>query len=220
MKLIIFDLDGTLVNAYLAVSQSLNYTLKRLGHRKSSYVKIKRSVGWGDRNLMVQFFGERMADRALVVYRPHHFRALADKACVRLLPGAMDILKFFKKKGFKLAIASNRPSRYTAIILKTLGIRKFFNKVLCADQVQHGKPNPQLLLEIMKSLKVPKADTLYTGDMTIDIQTGRRAGVLTVAVATGSSSRKELKDLKPHQIIGRITMLKCVVQHIDRERRQ
>jgi len=76
IKLIIFDLDGTLVDAYQAVGQSVNYTLDRLGSAPRSHAEIKRSVGGGDRKLMVHFVGEKLADQALAIYRPHHAKAL------------------------------------------------------------------------------------------------------------------------------------------------
>ena len=94
IKLVIFDLDGTLVNAYPAVSQSVNYTLKALGFAPRSHAEIKRSVGGGDRKLMVHFVGEKLADQAIAIYRPHHTKALKVKGAVKLLPGALGTLNF------------------------------------------------------------------------------------------------------------------------------
>ena len=211
IKLVIFDLDGTLVNAYPAVSRSVNYTLESLGFAPRSHAEIKRSVGGGDRKLMVHFVGEKLADRALVIYRPHHTKALEVKGAVKLLPGAWGILKFLKSKGYKLAIASNRPAKFTRIILKVLGILPFFDVVLCADKVGRPKPYPDILWAIARRLGLEGQEVLYVGDMTIDINCARRAGVRMVAVATGSSSKKELKDLKPWRIISKINQLKEIL---------
>ena len=211
IKLVIFDLDGTLVNAYPAVSQSVNYTLESLGFAPRSHAEIKRSVGSGDRKLMVHFVGEKLADRALVIYRPHHIKALKAKGTVKLLPGAWGILKFLKGKGYKLAIASNRPTKFTRIILKVLKLSPFFDVVLCADKAERPKPYPDILWAIARRLSLDKSEVLYVGDMTIDVNCARRAGVRMVAVATGSSSKKELKDLKPWRIIGKIALLKSLI---------
>src|SRR5208282_5673851 len=127
IKLVIFDLDGTLVNAYPAVSQSVNYTLGLLGFTPRSHAQIKRSVGGGDRKLMIHFVGKKLVDRAIALYRPHHIKALKLRAGVKFLPGALKILKFLKGKGYKLAVASNRPTKFTHIILKTLGVFEFFD---------------------------------------------------------------------------------------------
>src|SRR5580704_4349660 len=96
IKLVIFDLDGTLVNAYPAVSRSVNHTLSSLGFAPRSHAEIKRSVGGGDRKLMGHFVGEKLAPRALAIYRPHHVQALKVKGAVKLLPGALGVLKFLK----------------------------------------------------------------------------------------------------------------------------
>jgi len=211
IKLVIFDLDGTLVNAYPAVSQSVNHTLNVLGFSRRSHAEIKRCVGGGDRHLMVHYVGEELADRAMAIYRPHHTKALAVKGAVRFLPGAWGLLKSFKDKGYKLAIASNRPTKFTRIILKVLGMSKLFDVVLCADKAPKPKPYPQILWVIAKRLKVKRSEILYVGDMTIDVNCARRAGIRMAAVATGSSSKKELKDLKPWRILDKISQLKEMI---------
>ena len=218
IKLVIFDLDGTLVNAYPAVSHSVNYTLNFLGFASRSDAQIKRSVGSGDRNLMVHFVGEKLGDQALAIYRPHHVKALKVKGAVKFLPGARGVLKFLKGRGYHSAIASNRPTKFTRIILKELGALPFFDVVLCADKVDRPKPYPDILWAIAKRLSLDKSEVLYVGDMTIDVNCARRAGVRMVAVTTGSSSKKELKDLKPWRIIGKISQLKEIIGSLDGEK--
>ncbi len=209
--LVIFDLDGTLVNAYPAVSQSINFTLKRLGLPLRSNEEIKRSVGWGDRHLLTGFVGQSLAAQALRIYRRHHTQALRKTGGVTFLPGAKALIEYLKKKGFRLAIASNRPTKFTLIILNGLKARGCFDKVLCADRVPRPKPAPDLVNTILRQLKVPRDQALYVGDMTIDVHTGRRARVRTIAVATGSSTVKELKALKPLRVINKITQLKSII---------
>lgn len=211
IKLVIFDLDGTLVNAYPAVARSVNYTLKALGFAGRSHTEIKHSVGAGDRQLMVTFVGAKLADGALSIYRPHHAKILKSRGMVRFLPGASGVLKFLKSNGYKIAIASNRPTRFTRIILNVLGVLKLFDCVLCADHAERPKPYPDMLWAIAKRLGVDKADVLYVGDMTIDVRCARAAGIRMVAVATGSNSKKELKSLKPWRIIGRMSLLKKAI---------
>ena len=217
IKLVIFDLDGTLVNAYPAVSSSVNHTLGILGFRSRSHAEIKRSVGGGDRRLMVHFVGERLADKAITIYRPHHALALKAKGGVRLLPGALGVLKYLKGKGYKLAIASNRPTKFTRIILKILDILPYFDMVLCADKAPKPKPYPDILWAIAKRLKIRHEDILYVGDMTIDVNCAHRAGIRSVAVATGSSSAKELKDLKPSGFIAKMSGLKSIMTQLTKE---
>ena len=211
IKLVIFDLDGTLVNAYPAVSRSVNHTLRSMGFSPRSDTQIKRSVGSGDRNLMKLFVGEKLADKAIAIYRPHHVKALSLKGAVKFLPGARKTLEFLKNKGYKLAVASNRPDKFTRIILRSLGALEFFDIVLCADKAPKPKPYPDMLWLIAKRLKIKREEVLYVGDMTIDINCARRAGVRAVAVATGSNTKKELKDLKPWRFMSKMNQLKSII---------
>ena len=216
IQLIIFDLDGTLMNAYPAVEASLNFTLKQLGFPIQSKATIRRAVGWGDRELLTRFVAEEHLERALKIYRRHHAQAL--KTGTRFLPGAKQLISDLRRKKYKLAVASNRPMRFSLIALKHLKIKKYFDDIRCADQLKHGKPHPQILLQILKKLKVSRPEALYVGDMALDVQTGNRAGVKTVAVLTGSSSPKEIKALKPFRMIKRISQLTAIIDELNERR--
>jgi phosphoglycolate phosphatase len=211
IKAVTFDLDGTLVDAYSAVSRSVNYTLTALGFSRRSFAEIKRSVGGGDVKLVAHFVGAKLAPRALALYRSHHAKALRAKGGVKLLPGVGPMLKFLKQENYKLAIASNRPTQFTRIILKELGLLPFFKVVLCADRAPKPKPYPDMLWAIAERLNLENKEVLYVGDMTIDIKCGHAAGMRVVAVSTGSSTKKELKDLKPWVVIDKMKLLKPIV---------
>jgi len=203
IKLIIFDLDGTLVDAYRAIEKSLNFTLKELGYRKVSYDAARRAVGLGDKNFIDRFVRPADTEKALSIYREHHARSLARYS--RPISGAKKLLAVLRRKGYKLAIVTNRPERFTHILLDHLGIDKYFRLVLCGRSKADIKPNPNLILDAMDKLKVRKDQTLYVGDMVIDIRAGRRAGVRTIAVTTGSCSAAELKKARPFKVIPRVT---------------
>ncbi len=205
-KLFIFDLDGTLVDAYAAIAISFNFTMKRLGYPVVRESVIRKAVGWGDENLLRPFVMKKDLKKALRIYRAHH--AISLKKHVRWLSHALALLRCLKTKGAKLAIASNRPTRFTGIILKVLGGRALFDKVLCADKLKAGKPDPLILNEIVRALKVPRQEALYVGDMVIDVQTGKRARIDTAAVATGSSSQAELRKAKPTYLYKDLRYLK------------
>lgn len=205
LKLIIFDLDGTLIDAYLAISSSFNYVMRRLGLKSQSNATVRRLVGWGDLNLLKPYVLQKDLKRALSLYRTHHKQSLLKHA--RLYPYVRPLLRRLKKNDYKLAVASNRPSKFSRILLKHLEIGVFFDYVLCANQVRYGKPHPEMLNIIVKRFAFKKSQVLYVGDMAIDAQAGRRAKINTVIVASGSSSQPDIKREQPFRIISAISRL-------------
>lgn len=205
LKLIIFDLDGTLVNAYRAVEKSLNFTLKKLGYPLASISRVRRAVGWGDENFIKKFVKEEDVEKGLEIYRQHHKFSLLKYSVV--IPRVRRILEILKKRNYKLAIASNRPRKFTKLLLNHLGLKKYFPLVVCAKNKEEIKPSPKLLLRIIKKLKIKKNEALYLGDMTIDVQAGKNAGIKTIALSGGSSSKNELKQAKPFKIITKFSNL-------------
>jgi len=201
-KLIIFDLDGTLVDAYTAIIKSFNYTMKRFSYPLQSALVIRQAVGWGDENLLKPFIKIKDLKRALFIYRHHHKTSLLKSA--RLFPKVDKLLAYLKDEGYYLAIASNRPTRFSGILIRHLGLTGYFDHVLCADKLKHIKPHPEILEKIMRRFKAKPAETLYIGDMAIDAQAGRRAGVKTIIVLTGSSTKSQIREEKPYRILKRI----------------
>ena len=208
-KLVIFDLDGTLVDAYAAIAESLNYVFRSLGLKERSAGIVRRLVGWGDINLLKPYVSPRKLKYAIDLYRRHHRISLLKYS--RLYPYARVILRSLKKKGYKLAVASNRPSKFSRILLKHLEIGVFFDYVLCADQAGRGKPHPDMLNQIVKRFKLKKSEALYIGDMSIDAQAGRRAGIDTVIVTSGSGRKAEIREERPFKIFPGIKYLRKIL---------
>ena len=205
IKLIIFDLDGTLVDAYAAIGKSFNYLMRRLGLKPQSLEVIRHLVGRGDINLFKPYLPPGDLKPALILYRAHHKYSLLKHS--HLYPQARFLLRRLKARGYKLAVASNRPSEFSHILLKHLKINSFFDYVLCADQSRHGKPHPEMLNRIVKRFGLKKSQALYVGDMVIDAQAGRRARIDTIIVTGGSSSKSEIKKERPFKIISAIGRL-------------
>ena len=205
IKLIIFDLDGTLLDAYAAIGASFNYVMRRLGLKPQSASVVRRLVGWGDINLLKPYIPPGDLEQALNLYRHHHKTSLLRHT--HLYPYARGLLRRLKAKGYKLAVASNRPSKFSHILLKHLKIEGFFDYVLCADQSRYGKPHPGMLNKIVKRFGLKKSQALYVGDMVIDAQAGRRAKINTVIVTSGSSSKSDIRKERPFKIIPAIGRL-------------
>lgn len=205
IKLVIFDLDGTLVDAYAAISSSFNYVMRKLGLKQQSASLIRRLVGWGDSRLIKSYIPKSDLSHALKLYREHHKSSLLKHS--RLYPQARFILRRLKAKGYKLAVASNRPTEFSLILLKHLRIIGLFDGILCADKLKHAKPHPEILNKIIKKFAFKKSQVLYVGDMALDAQAARRAKVRAVIVTGGSSSISEIKRERPFKIVPSIGSL-------------
>lgn len=104
-------------------------------------------------------------------------------------------------------MASNRPSKFSWILIRHLRLERYFDYVLCADRLKHIKPHPEILNKIRQRFSLKANETIYVGDMAIDAQAGKRARIKTIMVTTGSSTRREIERQKPYRIIKKITHL-------------
>ena len=213
IKLVIFDLDGTLVDAYKAVAIALNTSLQKLNYPSADDNAIKRSVGWGERSLMEAFVKPEDLDTIQAMYREEHKKSLP--LGTKFLPKAQDVLYELKNKGYKLAVATNRPTWSTSIIIKHLELYDLFDYILSADRMKNPKPSPDILLQVIDKLSVTKEETLYVGDMTVDVETGNSAGIKTVAVLTGSSTKEEIETLNPYRIVDNVYTIIDILDQMD-----
>jgi phosphoglycolate phosphatase len=209
VKLVIFDLDGTLVNAYPAIIRSFNYAMRHSGYPPQDDLIIRRAVGWGDEFLLKPFLKPKDLRKVLVLYRRHHRMSLLKYS--RIYPGSRKVLSYLESKGLKLAVASNRPTEFSLILIRHLRLKRYFDFVLCADRLNYSKPHPEILNKIMRKFTVTPKETVYVGDMAIDAQAGRRAGIFTVIVTTGSSALPEIKKERPNCILRGISELAKVI---------
>lgn len=196
--LFIFDLDGTLVDAYQAIWETLSYTLEALGYPPVDFETAKRAVGHGDRNYIPRFFRPEHIQQAATIYRQYHLKSLDGK--IKLMPGAKELLENLKKMDRIVAAASNRPCESGLLILKNLGIEKYFDRTVFGDQVENQKPHPEMILKILDFFKIKGDKAVFIGDMDIDILTGKKAGVDTIVLPTGSSTVEELKIAGPTKL--------------------
>ena len=208
MRLIIFDLDGTLIDSKNDIADSVNYTLKRLHLPSLQNSLIYSYVGNGVLPLLEKVIScsnkKSNLENALKVFRKHYEEHLLDST--RLYPGVMEILKHFSD--VNMGLVSNKPERFVKKILKGLNVDCFFSVVIGGDSLKTKKPEPEGVNMIRNRFGVNLHETVIVGDGGVDIETGKEAGIHTCGVSYGLRDRKELVEAGAEIIIDDILELK------------
>jgi phosphoglycolate phosphatase len=196
---VLFDFDGTLADTYAGITATVNHVRAAHGLPPLTVEEVRPHVGRGPGNLLQQTVpgADLVADTAR--YRLHHPTVMCEGT--RLLPGAADMLTILKQRRVPLALCSNKPRIYTAQMLDYLGLASVFDVVLGPEDVAQPKPAPDMLRTALQRLQVAETEALYVGDMAIDVQTARGAGVRVWVVATGSDDRAALEAARPDRIL-------------------
>ncbi len=201
VELLIFDLDGTLIESKWDIAASVNLTLDELGLPQRPLDEIFGFVGDGVKKLLRLAVGDNdrvSFEDALRVFRGHYLAHCLDRTT--FYPGVEDALTHFTDK--RKAVATNKSIEYTQVILKGLGAHHF-QFVVGGDNGFGLKPEPGMLLHIMERLDVPKERTVLVGDSTNDINGGHNAGIRVCAVGYGMGNREKMAACRPDWFIER-----------------
>ena len=212
--LLIFDLDGTLVNTLEDIAASVNYTLDRLGRQPLPLDLVRQYVGDGIETLMKRALGtdtERLSE-AVAIYKKHHQQNLVVRSV--LYPSVQETLEYFK--AIPLAVISNKTREFISPLLEQLGVSGYFRRIIGADSGLPLKPAPDSVLRLMAEFHASREQTLIVGDGTTDIRAGRAAGVITCSVTYGFRSESELRQAGPDYVIADLPELKKLFAPIGR----
>jgi phosphoglycolate phosphatase len=109
-----------------------------------------------------------------------------------LLPGVAETLPALRRRGYSLAVATNKPSYFARRILDALAVGGHLEAVLGPDLVAHPKPHPEMIHRALAAMGLTPRQAVYVGDMEIDVETARAAGLPVIVMPTGSSARESL----------------------------
>ncbi len=195
-QLVIFDLDGTLLNTIADLATATNHALEACGFPTHATEVYKNLVGGGITKLFERALPEDMRTPKNVERLRPHFLEYYNMHCCDLTepyPGIVELLQELRSREIAVAVASNK---YQAGVDRL--IRHFFPTIEWAaiEGQKEGvpvKPDPSIVFEILSKRPTPKADVLYVGDSGVDMDTARRAGVYGVGVTWGFRGAEELR---------------------------
>jgi len=202
---IIFDFDGTLVDSYDAIAQSLNHVRTAHSLPPLETSRITAMVGHGLEHLIAEAVGPEHVENGVRLFR-ESYGGLCEKQ-TSLLPTVKETLEELDRRGYMMGIASNKPSYFARPILQALEIDHLFEEVLGPNDVGKPKPDPEMLELILMRFGLSPDEVLYVGDMTLDIEVARRAAVSIYALPTGSASRETLLEAGPDRLLHRFADL-------------
>jgi phosphoglycolate phosphatase len=189
-KLIIFDMDGTLVNSSLTIANAINYVRHNLGFEPMEREYILRLVNDHTINPAQKFYHARSFEKKHEIWFSEYYTQNHDKELV-LYEGIYTLLQKLKERGKQLAIATNAYRNSTKESLTHLGIESFFDTFVCYDDVPQGKPHPDMLYKVLKELNVSSHESLFIGDGPRDELASKRADIPYLMVDWGFSEHKQ-----------------------------
>lgn len=191
VRAVVFDLDGTLVDSYAAIARSLNHARAGWALPALDDATVRRGVGRGLESLIEAHVGADRVEEGVRRFRTKYAEVFADHTFA--LPGAVETVRALAGSGVRLAVASNKPARFTRPILEHLGMAGSVRSVHGPDTVGATKPDPAMIRQCLADLETSANDAMYVGDMVLDVESARRAGVAVVLVRGGSSDDGALR---------------------------
>lgn len=203
-KIVIFDLDGTLLNSVADLAKATNHALALLGFPQHPQEAYRRFVGNGINKLFERALpeGAKTEDNVLKVraqFIPYYNEHKSD--CTRPYEGVEELLHSLAQKGVCMAIASNKYIAATTQLVDKFFPHIPFAVVLGQRDGVPVKPHPQIIQDILQQTGYTPADVLYVGDTMVDMQTAHNAGVDVVAVTWGFRTRQELEAEHPTYVV-------------------
>ncbi|MHC1698943.1 MAG: HAD-IIIA family hydrolase [Geobacteraceae bacterium] len=193
--LIIFDLDGTLIDSLDDLASATNHMLISLDRTAVTREQVRGYVGQGARRLVERAMPDAVSDeieRGLALFLDYNEKHIVNRTC--LYPGVFETLAALREAGLTLAVVSNKNVVLCNKVLSTLGADRFFARVIGADSLAERKPSPEPLLKVLHDLCIPAERAIMVGDSINDIAAGQAAGMVTIGCTFGYGDLAEIKD--------------------------
>lgn len=193
VKLIIFDMDGTILDTLEDLADTLNYALKREGFPERSIEEVRDFVGNGIFRLVQlgvpEGCGEDAIGRVYASFNAYYKEHCADRT--RPYEGVIKVIREVRRRGIKTAVVSNK-SDFAVQDLVNVYFDGLFDLSVGAKEGIRKKPAPDSVNAVLKALDVPREYALYVGDSDVDIETAKNAGMSCISVTWGFRDREFL----------------------------
>lgn len=208
MALVIFDLDGTLVDSVDDLCNSVNAARAYMGLPPLPRDLIASYVGNGAPVLIRRAMGpeaaEEQVQEALTFFLSYYREHMLDHT--RPYPGVVETLEKLERQGVKMAVLTNKPQRFSRDLCAGLGLAPYFFQIYGGNSFEQKKPDPVGIRTLIEEAGAKPAETWMVGDSATDVLTARNAGVRSVGVTYGISP-ETLKETPPDYLIHSMTEL-------------
>jgi phosphoglycolate phosphatase len=213
-KMILIDVDGTLVDSVPDLAYCVDVMMVRLGRAPYGEDRVRDWVGNGverlvRRALIGQLEGEP-AEADFAQAYPIFLDLYAENTSLRsiLYPGVREGLDWLKAAGYRLGCVTNKVAQFTEPLLKDLGVYGEFEIVISGDTLPKKKPDPLPLLHAAKHFGVTPNDSLMVGDSVSDVKAARAAGFSIICMSYGYNHGQDIREAKPDAVIDSMVELK------------
>lgn len=198
----IFDLDGTLVDSVADLAEAVNHELSQMGYPTHPLNAFYHFVGNGVKKLCERALPET-ADSDAAETLLERFYAYYEVHCLdntRPYSGMLETVRAIKENGMKLAVASNKPQKFTERIVRHFFGLETFDYILGSNGVRPRKPEPDIVAELLSCLAVSAEGTVLIGDSDVDMLTAANAGITSIGCTWGFRGREELQAAGAHYL--------------------
>lgn len=211
--LVMFDLDGTLVDSVPDLAAAVDVMLDRLGRPPAGVERVRDWVGNGAAVLVRRALADSIdhshvddvqADEALKLFLEAYS---GGHELTRVYPGVIDLLGFLRERGVRMAVVTNKPQRFVAPLLQEVGLAGYFEWLIGGDTLPTQKPDPGALLHVMREAGVSAEQALFIGDSRSDVLAARAAGVTVAAVSYGYNHGEPIAAENPDLLVDSLSAL-------------
>lgn len=206
-KLVMFDLDGTLIDSVPDLATATDQMLVQLGRAPAGMDKVRNWVGNGAPVLVRRALADGFDHQAITVEQEAEALAIfmqvygTGESLTTLYPGALETLQSLKMLGIKIALITNKPEKFIPQLLADTGMADFFQWIVGGDTFAQKKPDPAGLLWVMQQAGVTPEQCLFVGDSRNDVQAAHAANVACVAVTYGYNYGEPISADNPALVV-------------------